>query len=619
MILTVILNDTPFLLPVNPLSPVQTLLPLALTTHTKTLGLPPPTPAVDFTWVLYLGKTVLPSAVEIGKVLKEGNEVRVEAVEVETRGGSNAVESMHDDVLAKIQILGNAIASSTSLVGAETLDLILTCGEAMDSLNVCKYAERTNDIALFSRCVDKLDSAPDVVKALDSLRKMKWSVEEIIPVIYKCVTLGGRPCEVMTSLLAVSTSPISSYEESKDEEVKESKFDDDEEGKEGEGGGGGRNSAAQPRHLPLSFFAKLINTPVASTKLPPYTNILLTSILLLQSLEHLKGTDPLAYISLRANLKDGKHDVLLALRAVCRRILKDRRDLYEKEMKVRFSNNAEAILTLFYDTMRGHNSVLPTDEWFSTDRLLLTYLKIVREVAGADEESCIACCRLCAMGEAKGDWQAIESAEELVFSRDERDWNVTERIRQCERIHILSAIRSVAGALLAESTNLKPSLQAANLLVKSLGTVGKAVGCNMLCDQSLTLSGAEVKELIKVSLYQGGAARTNALKCLATLSQNEDGRMVMLANNSIHCIATVLVSAVEGSVGEENFYLEREIASAYDSNASVDKFYANTVHVRRDIERYCARILVHLAMAGDRERNEIADEVESLELTDSVA
>ena len=134
---------------------------------------------------------------------------------------------------------------------------------------------------------------------------------------------------------------------------------------------------------------------------------------------------------------------------------------------------------------------------------------------------------------------------------------MTERIRQCERIHILSAIRAVAGALLAESSNLKPSLQAANLLVKSLGTVGKAVGCNMLCDQSLTLSEAEVKELIKVSLYQGGAARINALKCLATLSQNEDGRMVMLANNSIHCIATVLVSAVEGSVGEENFYLER--------------------------------------------------------------
>ena len=162
----------------------------------------------------------------------------------------------------------------------------------------------------------------------------------------------------------------------------------------------------------MPFFAKLINTPVASAKLSPYTNILLSSILLLQSLENLKGTDPLAYISLRGNLKDGKHDVLLAIRAVCRRILKDRRDLYEKEMKVRFSSNAEAILTLFYDTMRGRNSVLPTDEWFSTDRLLLTYLKIVREVAGADEESCIACCRLCAMGEAKGDWQAIESAGE---------------------------------------------------------------------------------------------------------------------------------------------------------------------------------------------------------------
>lgn len=125
--------------------------------------------------------------------------------------------------------------------------------------------------------------------------------------------MGGRPCEVMTSLLAVSTTPISAYEEPKDEEVKESKFDDDEEGKEGEGGGGGGNSAAQPRHLPLSFFAKLINTPVASTKLPPYTNILLTSILLLQSLEQLKGTDPLAYISLRANLKDGQTLLPLAL------------------------------------------------------------------------------------------------------------------------------------------------------------------------------------------------------------------------------------------------------------------------------------------------------------------
>ena len=51
----------------------------------------------------------------------------------------------------------------------------------------------------------------------------------------------------------------------------------------------------------------------------------------------------------------------------------------------------------------------------------------------------------------------------------------------------------------------------------------------------------------------------------------------------------------------------------------VDKFYANTLDVRRDIERYCARILVHLATAGDRERNEIADEVDNLELTDSVA
>ena len=36
-------------------------------------------------------------------------------------------------------------------------------------------------------------------------------------------------------------------------------------------------------------------------------------------------------------------------------------------------------------------------------------------------------------------------------------------------------------------------------------------------------------------------------------------------------------------------------------------------------ERYCARILVHLATAGERERDEVADEVDGLELTDSIA
>jgi hypothetical protein len=124
---------------------------------------------------------------------------------------------------------------------------------------------------------------------------------------------------------------------------------------------------------------------------------------------------------------------------------------------------------------------------------------------------------------------------------------------------------------------------------------------------------------MKTCLYQGGAARIEALKCLATLSQNGGGRRIILTANGVHVISTVLIAAVEGSVGEENFYIEREIVRPHDDTSLTSKYFENNPANLNTIERCCARILVHLAAAGDKERDEIAQEVHALNLTDDVA
>lgn len=124
---------------------------------------------------------------------------------------------------------------------------------------------------------------------------------------------------------------------------------------------------------------------------------------------------------------------------------------------------------------------------------------------------------------------------------------------------------------------------------------------------------------MKTCLYQGGSARIESLKCLATLSQNGVGRRIILISNGVHVISTVLIAAVEGSVGEENFFLEREIIETHEDINLTEKYYENSTANLNTIERCCARILVHLAAAGDKERDEIAEEVHALSITDDVA
>ncbi|GMH71271.1 hypothetical protein TL16_g05608 [Triparma laevis f. inornata] len=473
--------------------------------------------------------------------------------------------------------------------------------------NVLTYSLTVNDIELTFKVILKIIKTPKttiqllipIIKDLFNDREFRDNVSLELPgfleVLYELLSLNNE--KITEFVLGL----LSGFKDAKSNKSMR-------EGSRMEGG----------IVVGVDFYERLINVR------PPepyseYTNILLSLLLTYSNLVTLKRTRSVKkYVVLLKSIKKGS-EVMKCWRECCRRILRERKRDYEEEVKMRYEG--KGVIERWYERWEGSESVkcLPLDGFLCEDRVLLNYLKVLREIGGEDGEVCMACCRLKGVGEGSGDWGRIEREEEELLGREQREWNETERIRETKRIHIMTAIRTVAGSILAGAENFKPEMQGGVLLMKSLGTIGKAVGCRILGQEDASLTEGDVRELMKTCLYQGGSARIESLKCLATLSQNSVGRRIILISNGVHVISTVLIAAVEGSVGEENFFLEREIIETHEDINLTEKYYENSTANLNTIERCCARILVHLAAAGDKERDEIAEEVHALSITDDVA
>ncbi|GMI00331.1 hypothetical protein TrST_g3133 [Triparma strigata] len=631
ILLTISLQSSRFLLPISGTSPISTLLPLALKTYTSTLLHPPSTPSSPFTWLVFLGDVILPNDCLVGDVCSKNTVLEIKPVLISNkenvpnkvdeddsyahRNGVNSVESVYSEVVHRVSnlsLLLTRVDEDTPSV-SNSVSLILSLSDSsLPSIaplrNLLKYALSVSDVDLTFKVLLKVMksklSTTDIIlssvkQTFDDKRiKAKVSIEQegFLEVVYELLAINDDGItECVLDVL--------------------SKFHDSNNGRSSSVTTNSKASSL----IPNTFYSKLINVR-PPREYSEYTNVLLSMILAFYNLKATRlGGDVGGYVGLRNGWKGGGGEVGMCWRECSRRILRGRRKDYEEEVNMRYEERG--ILERWYERWQGEEevAVLPKDKWRCEDRVLLTYLKILREVGGEDEEVCLACCALKGLGEMDGDWARIEKEEEELLGREEREWNITERTRSTSRIHILTAIRTVAGCILAGAENFKPSLQAGVLLMKSLGTIGKAVGCNILGQEDVSLTESDVRELMKTCLYQGGTARIEALKCLATLSQNGGGRRIILTANGVHVISTVLIAAVEGSVGEENFYIEREIVRPHDDTSLTSKYYENNPANLNTIERCCARILVHLAAAGDKERDEIAQEVHALKLTDDVA
>ena len=232
-----------------------------------------------------------------------------------------------------------------------------------------------------------------------------------------------------------------------------------------------------------------------------------------------------------------------------------------------------------------------------------------------------------------------DEKEERESTRENRDMML---MRENPRIRNSVAIRVVAGHTLTNylrghppnDPDLNPdhtpssadsmySPQVALNLLRSSSTSTRAAGVWVLNNLTEVTpesrARAALKTVLEVCYKGGGVARMGALDYLASRTSGGadndfgmDVRRFLLDCGIINIVSSVLEAAMEESVGEETFYVEREAVWWAIREAGGDYLkdnfrglYANNTETRGGIERHSVRVLMHMKTGG------FADEVES--------
>ena len=239
---------------------------------------------------------------------------------------------------------------------------------------------------------------------------------------------------------------------------------------------------------------------------------------------------------------------------------------YQKEMKLRIEKGGDKeFLRRYYSTVvqtadEVSKMVPLSDSAISEDRLIFVYLSILLTVKLNDDEIGVGGgCLSRAIGEVDGDWERISDAEEAWCGVEEEKKNSQsnvigfggrilhgeekrneegdsrfhvhasglearrganantemERLRQHPRLRLLTAIRSLSGALLTRSKTLKPSAKLGMHLLRSSSTTVKAAGLGLLLRIEGNWGEDPIKAALNAALYCGGIARVQSIIFLA--------------------------------------------------------------------------------------------------------
>ena len=342
--------------------------------------------------------------------------------------------------------------------------------------------------------------------------------------------------------------------------------------------------------------------------------------------------------------------------------------LHSSQLRLRGGKEGQTeLLRIFLDEVGGEEQTRAGEV---EDKLLLATLLIHDAIALSSPSLSLTCATLPRLvGELDGDLERLEDAkrsrwgansesrkdeeekeyldeaekedekEDREGDRENRDMKL---MRENPRIRNSVAIRVIAGYTLINylrdhppndpdlnpdhtpsSNNSMYSPQVALNLLRSSSTSTRAAGILVLNDVTEVIPESKARAVLKTALevcYKGGGvARMGALNYLASRTSGGsdydfriDVRQFLLDCGAINIVASVLEAAMEESVGEETFYVEREALWWAIREAGGDHLrdnfkglYANNKETRGSIERHSVRLLMHMKAGG------FADEVES--------
>jgi len=636
------------------------------------MGSPVPTPKGSFVWLVSLNGVVIYPEMEVGSVCKDSGTNTLVVTQNPTENGKTNISAVFKDVVSKIKLLSLAISRGGE-VPDEVLRFIETNGDEEDRIHLLRFYSKNikqngGSMSRFSSAFLSLKTPKATTTGLKMLQTIKncWSAKDVLEIALKIVQGGNRDqVQLLTQVLAKGEG------EGAGEVKKEEAFLT----------GFSTRKFLETLNALLSLPPPDSSSPLTNVML--CSTLLFTFISYLRRRLKLGDSkrEQSTFLELVSMLRADKLP-MLALDECCVQCARGRMEKYGKEMELRLRGGSEGqteLLRIFLDDIGGEDGARTGEV---EDKLLLTTLLIHHTIDLDAPSLSLACATLPRLvGEIEGDSERLEDVKrsrwgeewkdeektELEEKEDEKEewdnstpWMPPTRkgensdlklIRENPRIRTSVAIRVVAGFMLTKylknntpgqqiDPDMNPdlshstsdavyNLQVALNLLRSSSTSTKAAGVWIL--HNLTgvdpnKARAVLKIILDVSYKAGGAARIGALDYLASRTSGGsdadfgmDVRQCLLDCGIVNIVASVLEAAVEESVGEERFYVERKAfrwairdAGGEHLEDNFKSLYANNTVSRGEIERHSVRVLMHMKAGGftaevERRCNDLAN------------